>query len=506
MTRPVDDTAPATAGDPGPHGGLTGRTAAGVAWMMSQQWVLRVTGFVTVLVLTRILGPEAFGIVAVAMALIPFVQLAADMGISTYLVQADRPDKRTYDTAFWYSVVTAVVLGGVLVLCAPAIGDLLGAPAVVPVVRVLALVAPLTLMGMVPLVILRRAMRFRAIAVQSVVAGALGQVVAIVLALTGAGVWALVWQLLVYQACITVLAWVFARWLPSMRFSRARLGEMMRFGVKVVASDAVSAVRVMLENALIVAVLGTTGLGYFSIAQRLVQIAHELTTNALSPVSTVVFAQIRGVRERLRSGYLRAQFTAHALIVPAMLLIAVGGPVLYPVLFGDQWGPSIVPGQILALAGIVTMSGIDKGLYLGLGRPGAWFLYVLVVDLATILVAWLVVPYGLVAYAIGFLCVASAATAARWVMVARMLDARWWQVAAPLTRVLIPAACAAAGGFAVAWWTQELAPLLSLALSAAALLAIYLPASRIFVPNVWTELRGLSRALTSRFRPARSTT
>ncbi len=82
---------------------------------------------------------------------------------------------------------------------------------------------------------------------------------------------------------------------------------MLRFGLKVVATDVIGVLRVALQNVIIVAVLGVTGLGYLTIAQRLINIAHDLTTNAIATVSLAVFARIRESVERLLAGYLRAR-------------------------------------------------------------------------------------------------------------------------------------------------------------------------------------------------------
>lgn len=485
---------------PGAQGDLSGRAASSVGWMLSQQWVLRVTGFITVALLTRLLGPEAFGLIAASLALIPFVQLLADLGVSTYLVQAKRPGVLWYSTAFWYSVTTSVLLAGALLAAAPLIGAALGEAEVVPLVRVLALLAPLTSLGMVPLVLLRRAMRFRTMAGQTVIAGALGQVAAIALALSGAGVWSLVVQALLFQLMITALSWVQVRWRPSWRFSWVRLRVMARFGVQVASGDVITSVRVIVENAIIVAVLGPSGLGFFAIAQRLILITQDMATNALLPVSTVAFALLRESSDRVRTGYLRAQGVANAVIVPIMVLLSVTAPVLYPLVFGAQWGPSVAPGQFLALAGVVVVGTLDKGLLLGLGRPALWLLYVGLLEGMTVAVASVAVPHGLVSYAAGVLAVTVAMTGVRWVLVSRALRVPWWRLGEPLGRVALPAAAACAVGVLVAAWTDLLPPLLGLVVTASAVAAVYLPLARWMAPDAWAEAAMLGRKITRRLR------
>ncbi|WP_159501577.1 lipopolysaccharide biosynthesis protein [Microbacterium sp. 18062] len=485
----------------GQTGGLRSRAVSGVVWTVSQQWSIRITGFVTIAILTRLLSPAEFGTVALASSMIPFVQLVANMGLTTYLVQRDRPSDATFDTVFWYTGAVSLALAGGMVAAGPFIGAFFDVDELGPVVQLLAVVGPIALLGMVPTVLLRRALRFRTIALQSVVAGAIGQVVAITLALLGAGVWALVWQTITFQAVLTVLAWASARWHPSWSFSSTELADMIRFGVKVVGGDVVALVRGWLENVIVVAALGVTGLGYLNIAQRLVQVAHDLTTTPVTWVSMVIFAQIREAVDRLRAAYLRAQYLAHAMVVPVMVGLAVGSSLLLPLLFGDQWEQSIGPAQILALAGIVTLSGLDNGLFIGLGRPGTWLVYVAIVDAVTIGVAWLTAPHGLVAFALGFLCVAVLATVARWFLVSRLLETSWWVIGKTLVRVLVPAAGAGAAGTAIVLVMEDTAPLLTLAVACVVVIAVYLPLIRFMLPAVWAELRDLIRAAVRRIRP-----
>ena len=120
---------------------------------------------------------------------------------------------------------------------APAIGMLLGLPAVVPIIRWLTLSVAFVSLGSVPSAILRRRMAFKALALQAVAGALTAQVVALALVVAGAGIWALVAQYVVSQGVATLLAWRSVRWLPTMTFSRSRIVTMARFGIKVVAVD-----------------------------------------------------------------------------------------------------------------------------------------------------------------------------------------------------------------------------------------------------------------------------
>jgi O-antigen/teichoic acid export membrane protein len=211
------------------------------------------------------------------------------------------------------------------------------------------------------------------------------------------------------------------------------------FGVRVSGVDLVASSRVWAETWIIAAGLGTTALGLFNISQRLVQVAQELAAASLTPVSTVVFARVRESRTRLGTTYLKALGLAYAVVSPLMVLIVVTGPVLIPTLFGHRWQSSVLPAQALAVAGIITLGAmLDHGLYYGLGRPGAWLSYSVVVDAVTVATTAVAVRWGLGGVAVGFVGVAVLATVVRWLLVARVVGLPVVTVARPFATVLVP--------------------------------------------------------------------
>ncbi|TFV84079.1 polysaccharide biosynthesis protein [Microbacterium sp. dk485] len=477
------------------------RAKAGVAWIAAQTWVAKAGGFLTLIVLARLLTPSDFGFVAIAMTILPLVYLIADLGFGTYLMQLGELDETTASTAFWYSAASGTVLAAALAATAPLLEILFGAPGVAVVILGVTPAILLVALSAVPVAVLRRGLRFRALAVQSVVAALLAQAVAIALALAGAGVWALICQTYVAQAVILVAAWISSRWRPRWAFRWRTLSAMVRFGTKVVAVNVVSSARLWAESAVIANVLGAAALGRLSIAQRLVQTMQEVATSAIAPISTVVFAQVRDDPERLRRGYARALGLAYVVITPALTALAVLSPLLVPLLFGAQWQESARAAQALAIAAIFTLGAVlDHGLFYGLGRPGRWLVYAAVVDALTVAATIVAVSSGIVAVAIGFAIVAAAATIARWLLVARAIGASPWTVARPLAGAVVMAAGSGAAGWLVLVLLSGLPALVSVAAGGAAIALVHVLLARIIAPAAFAEVfLLLRRRATARF-------
>ena len=198
--------------DAAPAEGLGRSAAAGAAWLTAQKWVVRLSGLVTISILARLVSPHDFGVVAAASAVLPFVLLLSDLGLSTYLVQAHDPDQRTLSTGFWFSLTAAFVLGGSMLAFVPVMVGLLDLPDAAPVLRVLLISVPLVVAGAVPTALIKRRMQFRRLAFQGALGAGVAQVVAIIIAVSGGGAWALVGQAISTTLITTSAAWITARW------------------------------------------------------------------------------------------------------------------------------------------------------------------------------------------------------------------------------------------------------------------------------------------------------
>lgn len=484
MRTPPDADPAASVESPDPGEGIGRRAASGVLWMTAQKWLTRIGGLATVAILTRLLSPEEFGLVAAASVVAPIVYLISDLGFSAYIVQADEVDERRLSTGFWFSTLAGGVMCGGLLLLAPVLADLFDLPELVDVLRVMTVAIAFVVVTSVPYALLRRRMQFRTIAWQGAVAAVLAQVVAVAAALSGWGVWALVLQLVVAQGVAAVAAWASARWWPRLQFSRREFLTMARFGLQVVAVDVVALVRSWAETAIVVTSLGATGLGYLSIAQRLVQVTQDMSAAALLPVSTVMFAQVRASADRLRGSYLKALGMSYAAVAPVMIVVAVTGPTLVPLLFGEGWERSVPVAQALALAAVLTLGAmLDHGLFYGVGRPGRWLAYAFAVDALTVATTAWAVRWGLAGLAVGFVGVAVVATAVRWQLTGHLLGIPARTVARPFAGVAVCVALSALAGAAVSRLVADLPPLLVVGLTGLVIAVVHVVAVRFLMPS-----------------------
>jgi len=490
------DPDPGPAPDPDPDEGSNGsvgkQAASGVLWMTAQTWLARAGGLVTIAILARLLGAEDFGLVAVASTLLTLTYVLADLGLSTYVVQAATVDRRSLSTAFWVSLLSGLTLGLAIFLGAPAIAQLFHAPRAEPILQSMTIIVVLISLTSVPLALMRRRMQFRLLAFQFSIGAILAQVAAIVAAFAGLGVWALVLQLVVGQVVASLTQWISAHWRPTLEFSGRDFTVMLRYGINVVGSGLVFVGRGWAETAIIAAGLGIRELGYLNIAQRLVQTATDLSGAAILPVSTVAFAKVNSSKARLRDAHARATAVSQTIVSPMMVLIAVSAPVLVPLLFGQDWGLSAQLAQPLAIAATLSFgTAIDRGLLDGVGRPGRWLAFTTVICLLSVTMIALAVPFGLLVIAVVYAAVSSVELVGRWFLLGHFLEAGFLHTARPWLIVLPAVVVSALAGSGTMWLLRGAPDLVTLAATGLVVLAVHLLVTRLVTPTTWAEMLSL---------------
>ena len=91
----------------------------GSAWMIMLRWTLRLTGVVSTVILARLLTPNDFGVVAIAMIVVGMFEMLSATGQSQAIIRHSDPTREHYDTAWTISVIIGFGIGTAIFLIAP---------------------------------------------------------------------------------------------------------------------------------------------------------------------------------------------------------------------------------------------------------------------------------------------------------------------------------------------------------------------------------------------------
>jgi PST family polysaccharide transporter len=370
----------------------------GVLWTASEGFGVAALSFVTFMVLARALKPHDFGVVALASVFVFFSNIVAGSGFADALVQRLRRDPEHLDTAFWSTLGLSLLLMGLCQLAAEPAARLLNEPALVPVLRWLALSLPIAAMASVPIAVFRSDMLFAHVAICTVSGRLIGAVVGVGMALTGWGMWSLVGQQLAAVLVTTIAVAVLARWRPRPHFSFRHLREMWGFGFHVSASQVVAGAAEQVLNLLVGALFGAVALGYFSVASRMVQLLRALISSAVYHVGLSAFSKLQDDRPAVTRAFLQSTSMSALAGFPIGAGMALLAAPLIAVLFGAKWQSSAALMAVLALEMLPAFFCMfNSALYRAMGKP-SWSLWLALFSLGFGLAGVMALaPFGMMA-------------------------------------------------------------------------------------------------------------
>jgi polysaccharide transporter, PST family len=312
----------------------------------SRHWI----NLAVMIVLARLLGPAAFGIVAIASAYIVITDVVVRGGLPEYVIKHQAQDERVWTTIFWANTVLAVIIIGLTWLIATPAAWLFGVPELQAVLRALSVMLLVRALGATHEALVIRTFGFKALALRTLIASLVGGAVGIGMALSGFGVWSLVGERLGNSLSQTVLVWLAARWRPKLDFSWALFLRIWPFGRPLTLSRLLSALDNYGQDFVIGTVLGPQGVGFYRVAMQLQTVIIQLSIVPLTRVALPSFARLQDEPARLADAYVQTAHVAALTALPLFFGGAVVAPDILTLVFGSQWQPAVLVMQILCLA------------------------------------------------------------------------------------------------------------------------------------------------------------
>ena len=343
-----------------------------VAWMAFGNWTEQAVNFLVFVLLARILGAEAFGLLAMAAVFVILSEFLVRETFSEYLISADTLGPAHLNSAFWLLMVFGGVLTAVLWWAAGPVARFYDQPQVPELLRALSMTVPIIAITAVPVAILRRDMSFRVLSIRAIAGVIAGGVVGVALALSGAGVWALVGQRIVQVGVNAVLAWLAVDWHPMPAFDRAAARQIARLGTTVVALRGGEIALTQLPVLIIGAVLGPISAGFYAISWRLVELSTFLLAVPIRQAAQPAFAAMARDGQDAPEFLLDLLRFAGFVVFPAFAGMAVLSLPLLPLLFGEKWLDAAPMLAALApLGAYLAVERQHQGYCLATGRAGA---------------------------------------------------------------------------------------------------------------------------------------
>jgi O-antigen/teichoic acid export membrane protein len=347
---------------------------SGVRWSAVAQYGSQAVQVVTSIIVARIVAPEAYGLLGMAIVVTGFLMVFQSLGFGSALIQRKEINETLTSSLFFVNIAFAALLAAGLVAAAPLCSRVYGDDRVGPIIAVLSLTFILGSLGLIPSSLLTRRLEFQRLAWVDIATSAVSAASVVALALADWGVWALVWSSVLGMAARTVFLFIVCDWRPQWIFSWSEVHGVLGFGANLTGFSIVNYFSRNADNFIIGAFLGATPLGYYSLAYRILLFPRDAVTGVLTRVLFPAFSRMQDDDARLKAAYLRACGAIAFVSFPVMVGIFVVAQPFVEVVLGEPWLPAVPLIAVLApLGALESLLATVRQLFIAKGRADWYF-------------------------------------------------------------------------------------------------------------------------------------
>lgn len=439
-------------------------TARAAGWALLATTGARVVSLLSLIVLARVLAPRDFGLLAIGLLFITYVETIGDLGAGSALIYWPDRHREAADLTFAVSLLSASFWFALTWSSAPLVAGFFNNPDGTPIIRALAWSFPIKYLGNAHDALAQKELRFRKRMIAEIAMAVVKAGVSIGAAFGGLGAWSLVWGQLSGLAVWTIALWLLIEWRPRLTIDRRLGASMLRYGRGIVVVNVIAALVHHADAAVVGRFVGTAALGVYQIAYKIPEMSIAILMWVVSKVAFPAFAKVHAAGGDLAEAYRASLQYVTAMTVPAAASLWIVADPLVHALFGAKWAAAVPVLRMIAIYMAIRSFGSSAGDILkATGRTR--LLAILGVARAIVLIPALVWSSrdGAVGVAAAMAVVTAISTLVNLIVAGRLLDVGPRAVLATIRSSLLAGAAMALVLFALRALLEDLAPAAALA-------------------------------------------
>ena len=313
------------------------KTKRSLYWGIGNQLARQIFSIATTILLVRLLTPRDIGLMALVLIFSDLSNIIINLGYNTAIIQDDKIDQQGIHSIFWLNTITGISLMLLLIFFAPSLAIFFEEPALKLLFIGMSTVYFLFSLELVPKALLEKSLDYKSITIAESTATVISSVVAIILAYMGAGVWALIWQLITNTFLTVILLWKFAKWKPIFTFSWYHIRRTGKFSRSIFYSHILQMTKKSLDRFLLGKYSSKSTLGLYDKGESFASIPQRNASGILLSVVLSAFAKHKNHPEVLKKYYLQIMKYIVLVNYPIMIGLFVIADIFVYTLFGEQW-------------------------------------------------------------------------------------------------------------------------------------------------------------------------
>lgn len=374
----------------------------GLKWSAIERIATQTTQLMVMLILGRMLGPKAFGLIGMLAIFIAISQTLVDSGFSSALIRKQDRDETDYATVFYFNIITSIICYSILFISAPYIANFYLQPELTSLTRTLGLVILINSFAIIQRTRLSIIIDFKTQTKASLISVACSATISLFLAYLDFGAWALVAQTLSFATINIILLNIFDPWLPKRTFSKASFNQLFSFSSKILLSGLLDTIYNNIYQIIIGKLFSACQLGLFTQAKNLSSIPAMTLTGIIQRVTYPVMSHIQNDQKALEKTYLLTLRLSAVVIFPLILGLAIIAKPLLTLLLGQEWKPAAELISILCIGYMLyPIHAINLNLLQIKGRSDLFLRLEIVKKIITTIMLLITVPFGIKTICIG---------------------------------------------------------------------------------------------------------
>jgi len=328
---------------------ITAKVVHSLKWMTFTKFLAQLLRWTVTFIVIRLLMPEDYGIYAMADVVMYFFALFSGAGLASALIQARNFSKIQMRQVLGLLILINLTLTLAVILLAPWIADFYQEERIIPVLYALLIGFLTVTIETLPTAMLEREMRFKTLSLIELAAATISAVVTLLLALSGYGVWSLVFghlSELVMRAGLKFAAH------PVMLLPQFKFGESIHLitfgGIKTLTFLAWFAL-VSVDTIIGGRLWDTETLGIYAVALQLSYIPMNKLVPLVKQVAFPAYAKIHQTDSNIAPYIMKANGLILIMAFPIFFGFAATASSLVPLLLGEKWLAVVLPASLIPL-------------------------------------------------------------------------------------------------------------------------------------------------------------
>ena len=331
------------------------------------------------MILARFLSPAEFGLVAIMMVVIGFSQAFMDMGISNAIIHRQQISHHQLSSLYWLNIFSGFVLFGIVLLITPFIAGFYKEPGLVEPLIWLSTVFIIVAIGNQYRILCQKELQFNLMAKVEMTAAVVSLLVAVLMAVQGYGVYALVGAMLAQASVSSLLFLIIGLKIhhrPEFLYHHHELDGFYSFGLYQMGERSINYISAHIDKLLIGKFVGMEATGFYNMAWQLVIFPLSKINPVINKVAFPIYAKVQNDREALNRYYSLTVRSLSLVTVPILAFLSLYSSDVVLVVFGEGWEATATLVALLGFIGILKALGNPGGailLALGYANVGFWW-------------------------------------------------------------------------------------------------------------------------------------